>query len=197
MKPSSSSEAPSREKAGPTIVGLVSLVVLSLLFLASVFYSLPSNVVDRRDGSTARTGVAQLLPNSWGFFTKPPNSSELAAFTVDDGKVNYALDFPHSRPQNLFGLTRAHRAQGPELARLTNGLKESAWIDCSETDGDCIVAASNDTPPEKVTNDIDVPSLCGDVIIVEREPVPWSYRNDFDGWRLEKQSVHLDVKCNS
>lgn len=177
------------------IIGSISLIIFSLMFLGGVFFSMPSNVLDKRDGSLVRSIFTEVLPESWGFFTKPPNEPELAAYSVTDGRVVSELRFPHSRQANLYGLMREHRAQGPELAAITADLTSGNWITCYEISADCIIYANENTESIRVSNSFPVSTLCGDIVVAETVPVPWSYRNQYEGWRVEQKTVYLDVEC--
>lgn len=174
--------------------GIISLSLLSTFLLAGVFYSLPSNVVSQKDESKSRVFFSRFLPESWGFFTKPPNSPEYAVYSVKNDLVKSELAFPHSKPSNWYGFLRKHRAQGPEVALLTNQTGKEQWIDCRSVDEDCVLEASR-TNPVVVKNDFSVKSLCGQLIIAETVPVEWSYRDSFDGWRKEIRAVHIESDC--
>lgn len=176
--------------------GIISICILGTLFLLAVFYSMPSNVVDKRDGSAQRTSFTEILPESWGFFTKPPNDPELAAFSVNGSSVESALDFPHSQRRNGYGIMRDHRAQGPEIAELTNSVQDNDWVSCDKVEGDCVVYANSKKSATTVNNYFPSRTICGNIVIAETVPVPWSYRDSYNGWRKENRVVHLDVKCN-
>lgn len=178
-----------------SVAGIVSFTVLAALFLAAVFYSMPSNVVDLRDRSPQRTLFTQAFPEAWGFFTKPPNSPEIGAFRVSEASIESALSFPHSRMENAFGLSRKHRAQGPEIAELSSAAEGSEWIDCDSIEGDCLSHAGNRTEPLLVENKFPARSLCGKLVLAETIPVPWSYRDSYEGWRTERRAIYLEVQC--
>lgn len=152
--------------------------------------------MDLRDGSPQRTFFTQALPEAWGFFTKPPNDSEIGAFRVSETAVESALAFPHSRAENGFGLTRKHRAQGPEVANLSNTLDSGQWVDCETIEGDCLVHAATEMEPVTVDNLFPARTLCGKMVLAETTPVTWAYRDSYEGWRTERRAIHLDVRCD-
>lgn len=166
-----------------------------MLFLAAVFYSMPSNVLDLRDRSGQRTLFTQALPEAWGFFTKPPNSPEIAAYRVTETSIESALSFPHSRMENAFGLFRKHRAQGPEVAELSSAIEGNDWVDCNSIEDDCILHAAHDTESISVENTFPARSLCGSFVLAETAPVSWSYKDNYEGWRTERKAVSLEVQC--
>ncbi|MBZ4319756.1 SdpA family antimicrobial peptide system protein [Streptomyces huiliensis] len=170
------------------------LVVVGILLAGSIFFSLPSNVLSTRDGGYLRSLSARLMPQSWAFFTKPPNDPELVPYVVSGDDVAYAAHLPNSRSDNLYGLTRRQRAQGPEVAGMANQVR--AWKDCEELKGDCPAAVAGSSAPETVTNSSPVPTLCGRLVLVETRPVPWKFRDRYEGWRLDKKAALVEAKCS-
>lgn len=186
---------PSQRTPSNSVAGIISFTVLATLFLSAVFYSMPSNVLDLRDGSPQRTLFTQTFPEAWGFFTKPPNSPEIGAFRVSETSIESALSFPHSRMENAFGLYRKHRAQGPEVAELSSAVEGSEWVDCNSIEADCVFHTGNRTKPVLVENKFPVKSLCGNLVLAETVPVTWSYRDSYEGWRTERRAINLEVQC--
>jgi len=172
----------------------VTLVVVGVALAGSIFYSLPSNVLSTRDGGDVRAFSARLMPQSWAFFTKPPSDPEFVAYTIDSsGRAEFASRLPNSRRENLFGLSRRQRAQGPEIANLANRVE--AWTDCDSAAQGCRDASDLDDPAVPLVNASPVPTLCGRVMLVETRPVPWTFRDDYDGWRLDTRAALVDAEC--
>ncbi|MFD7505139.1 SdpA family antimicrobial peptide system protein [Streptomyces sp. NPDC059850] len=181
--------------SAPGLVAAVGGILLVGTMLAgSIFFSLPSNVLSTRDGGELRSLSARLLPQSWAFFTKPPNDPEFVPYTVSDDGVSYAARLPNSRSDNLYGLTRRQRAQGPEVASMANQVH--AWKDCEEIEGDCPAVVAGSSGPAAVTNSSPVPTLCGRLVLVESTPVPWKFRDKYEGWRLDKKAALVEAKCS-
>lgn len=91
---------------------------------------------------------------------------------------------------------RDHRAQGPEIADLTNGIQDTDWVSCDDVKGDCVAYSMSRGAPISLDNKFSVPTICGNIVIAETVPVPWSYRDSYNGWRKENRVAHLDVKCS-
>ncbi|WP_372410820.1 SdpA family antimicrobial peptide system protein [Streptomyces luteireticuli] len=180
-----------------SISGLVSaaggILLVGALLAGSIFFSLPSNVLSTRDGGDLRALSARFLPQSWAFFTKPPSDPEFVPYTVSGDGVAYASRLPNSRADNLYGLTRRQRAQGPEVANMANQVRE--WKDCEELEGDCPAVVAGSSAPVSVTNPSPVPTLCGRLVLVETRPVPWKFRDKYKGWRLDKKAALVEAKC--
>ncbi|WP_328811770.1 SdpA family antimicrobial peptide system protein [Rhodococcus sp. NBC_00294] len=171
---------------------MLSMLVLTSILGAGIFFSLPSNVVDQRNGSLQRTVATAILPESWAFFTKPLDSPEYTAFSPEGAPLT---SLPNSRPDNMWGLTRKQRAQGPEMANLFSQVDTDLWVDCEQIAGDCVTAAVDGNAPLSVKNLSTVPTLCGELVLASTSPVPWSYRNLYTGWRNEDMTTYLDVEC--
>lgn len=177
-------------------MGLSALLVMGFALAASVFYSLPSNVVSSRDGSFQRTLSVKLAQQSWIFFTKPPESPEMAPYRISKGRVQNLSKFPQTRPANWFGLRRTQRAQGPEVANLIAALPPNSWISCSTvTEIDACVQKAVAERPVAVKNTSTTSSVCGQVVILETEPTRWGFREHYRETRLPSRGVPLSVEC--
>ncbi|MFF5333497.1 SdpA family antimicrobial peptide system protein [Streptomyces sp. NPDC013181] len=185
------------QRTGPSsalVSATVGILVVGVLLAGSVFFSLPSNVLSTRDGGELRSFSARFLPQSWAFFTKPPSDPEFVPYLVSADGVSYAARLPNSRSDNLFGLSRRQRAQGPEVAGMANQVRE--WRDCEKAEGDCPAVVAGSSTPVSVVNSSPVPTLCGRVVLVETRPVPWKFRDKYKGWRLDKQAALVEAKCS-
>ncbi|WP_408907051.1 SdpA family antimicrobial peptide system protein [Streptomyces atratus] len=170
------------------------ILLVGVLLAGSIFFSLPSNVLSTRDGGDLRVLSARFLPQSWAFFTKPPSDPEFVPYVVSDEGVAYAARLPNSRSDNLYGLTRRQRTQGPEVASMANQVQ--AWKDCEEIEGDCPAVVAGSSVPTSVTNSSPVPTLCGRLVLVESRPIPWKFRDRYEGWRLDKKAALVEAKCS-
>jgi len=177
------------------IVALISLCSFGAVLAFSIFVSMPSNVLQLRDGSELKLIFASFLPQGWEFFTKPPNAAEFHVYTMDEeGVIASAMLFPNARAENMFGIGRSQRSQGPELATLGRDIDH--WVDCDELSAgeDCLIEATK-LPPTSVESPAPYPTVCGSVLLAETRPVPWQFRYDYSGWRLESRVTHLEVIC--
>lgn len=168
------------------------VVILSTVILIA---NSPSNVVSSQSASE-RQFIRLLFPQGWAFFTRPSDDPEWHPYAVDDGAHLMSLSkLPNSRSENYFGISRAQRAQGPELASIVNNAGK--WMDCKEIpDGsDCLHHTLQSSIPVTVTNIFPDPTLCGVILISETVPVPWSYRHQYDGWRIDEKATLVDVQC--
>lgn len=171
-----------------TLVGIIAF---------AAFLSADSTVLlprEQGDGDPLRRYILPVVPQSWPFFTKLPNDPEYAAYAVDGQGVHSRTDFPNAQASNLFGFARTQRAQGPEMANLSNMLEQSEWVNCLAVEGDCVQSASK-THAVELVNSSTFPTLCGTFVLAATEPVPWSFRDDYTGWRQDSYAVNVRVSC--
>lgn len=136
------------------------------------------------------------MPQGWGFFTKPPSDETVVALAIN-GETENAMKTPQVQLSNLYGLSRKQRAQGPEIANITNRISENHWIECEDGQHaeECVSAQGTYPIQEKIENNSPVPTLCGLVTFGIVNPVPWSYRDFYDGLHLTNRIVTVDVQC--
>lgn len=179
------------------LASAVTASVLVAVIAISAFLSADSTVLYPResgDGDPLRRYLLPVFPQSWPFFTKPPTDSEFSAYAVNGATVSRATDFPNSLPSNGFGFARSQRSQGPELANLAAQIPTNSWLDCVTVPGDCVLAADENAAVQ-VTNSSTLPALCGNLVLSETEPVEWSFRHTYDGWRIDLRTVKVEVDC--
>lgn len=169
---------------------LGSLAVLIPCFGLSIYAGWPSNVLNPAGGDPVRTYVAMSVPQGWAFFTKPADDPEIGAYDVDTGRSILAT--PQTKIENLFGLSRTQRAQGPELASLAS--QATNWVECDLRSHGC-AKPGIDELPDKVRNDAFVRTVCGEVVLTSERPTPWAYR-EFGRQSKVEQRAYLNVDCS-
>ncbi|WP_374203711.1 SdpA family antimicrobial peptide system protein [Pseudonocardia sp. ICBG601] len=186
-------EVPARHRVALAAV-LCLGVLLSTLSMA-VFFALPSNVVSWRDGGAVRKIVASALPEGWAFFTKPPNDPEYVPIYSADGGRTFegGSSLPNSRFENWYGLLRSQRAQGPEIANLSN--EPLKWQMCENKHGSACYKQVWAGSPTFVRNSSPVPTVCGRAIVMETRPVPWAFRDFYKEVRENERGALVEVTC--
>ena len=170
--------------------------VFSLVLLATIFTSLPSNVAYPRSvDDPFRVNVTTLMPQSWPFFTKPPSDPEFTSYEVSDQKITSVSKFPNNKSDNFYGITRTQRAQGPELANLSFQVPTEDWVDCSEHPSEVCLEVAASTEQVPTSNESPNPSLCGNILLVETEPVDFVNRDSYEGWRIDSRVAYMRVTC--
>jgi antimicrobial peptide system SdpA family protein len=148
-------------------------LVCGLLVAAVLSAALPASAFDPFPTGVKRT-VAAALPEGWSFFTKSPRDPSTVVYGREpDGRWRDITAGPSARPGRLMGLNRAGRAQGTEIAVLTDQMPAGAWQHCDRPPLDCLSGA---TVSATVTN-TSHRTVCGDVGFVVQEVLPWAWRD--------------------
>jgi len=151
------------------------------VFAYAVHAALPFNSIKLPfETSEFRT----LVPEGWAFFTRDPREESIFLFIRRDGAWESASMGPNGSVANAFGLNRASRAQGVETALIVNRFSTSAFRECRGVAADCLETTKS---AGSLQNNSPDPSLCGDVGIVMRKPVPWA-------WWSSGQSVVMPAR---
>lgn len=115
--------------------------------------------------------VREILPEGWSFFTKSPREAFVVAFDEDGLELGTA---PNAQPRWAFGLNRASRLGGIDVERVLEELDRDAWRPCDVAA--TVSACSADLKPQRVRIKDAAQTLCGDVTLARKEPVPWAFR---------------------
>ena len=174
---------------------MISLALFGVFFSLTIFYAMPSNVLAVKEGEPLRRTLVSLAPQAWAFFTKPPDDPEFAVYQLrEDGSLDSLMLTPQTRPENLFGLSRKQRSQGPEMGVIGNTIKE--WAECSPDAGreDCLENLRS-LQLQVVDNDSPVASICGRIVIFQTKAVPWAYREFESNTRFEVKGAVVESRC--
>ncbi len=154
------------------VLALVHLGLLATIAITAAVAAMPFNTLNLTDD--ARNTVMSLMPEGWGFFTKSPRDPEMQVAVLQGGrliKLNIVSSF---QAKYAFGFDRLSRAQGFEIDGLLSQLKTSSlWHGCQQ---EVSVCAQNLTVQKQIVNAVQLPTLCGDLVLFERRPIPWAYR---------------------
>lgn len=131
--------------------------------------NLPANVVSLPFAESLR--MRTFVPEGWAFFTKTPRDPALLVYDRASGR---ALNAPLLSERPLLNVTRLARAQGVELGLIMGAVHNATWAPCVAALQDCFSEAQG--PPTRVRNSATVKSVCGEVWLVQRRRLPWSYR---------------------
>lgn len=92
---------------------------------------------------------------------------------------------------NAFGLSRNQRAQGTELAIIASNSPK--FTDCDDYLSKCLAE-----PAVKVfvmNNDTNTHYFCGELRLVQQEPVKFAYRDEVPEMVRAVSYVDLDIRC--
>lgn len=146
------------------------VVIWSLLTGLLLCAFMPDNPL--RPAKVVKENLTAFAPQGWVFFTRDPREA---------GDRVYRRATPCCSPlvsangaaEHLFGIRRHPRAQGVELATLLSQIPQKAWRPCRGDLAAC--AATNPSSSVKVVNRSKVRSLCGEILIERRPPIPWAW----------------------
>ena len=151
-----------------------------------VVYSVESPL---RPPATQRLQVLGVAPQFWGYFAAPLQD-RFELFRLRNGTWVKA-DFPLSSPRNLFGLRRGPVLHASELRNLLS-TAPLHWEEATVRDGELPEVAA---PGVSVRNLARHPQLCGDVLVLERTPVPWAWAASHRPVSMPAKYARMDVQC--
>lgn len=174
----------------------ISALAVIVFFGLATFYTLPSNVLSSRTpNDPIRVAFNLVALENYGFFTKDPQGEFGGVYTQASGGLQSAVITPQNRPTNGFGLSRRQRAQGPEIANLQNNPSVN-WQDCTAgtKPTSCLEKATRQRPTA-LRNTSLLPTICGDAVLTQEEPVLWSYRSLVPYHSRILKTAHVKVRC--
>lgn len=130
------------------------------------------------------------LPQGWGFFTRDAQEPWREVYLRASTGWQPDRAAQSDRLKSLAGLRRSPRRQALELAALT----EVAWgayaTGCATHPSQCL----DGLEPIPVENRFPGATICGDVGVVERAPVPYEWR-EFENVEMPSTVIRLEVRC--
>lgn len=176
---------------------LAPAVMLLVLGAYSISSSIPSTILTLPFFDEVKPNAVSTMPQGWAFFSKSPRDPSVAPYREDaNGSFTSLSKLPTTRVENLFGVSREGRAQGVEVALISGGSGAGNWMDCSSPVLQECAELVHDTPSSVVTNTVASPTLCGDVVLVQTTPVPWSFRHQTPLREKADKVIKLRVDCN-
>ncbi|MFE7410246.1 SdpA family antimicrobial peptide system protein [Streptomyces laurentii] len=168
-------------------------VVWAVIVLYVAQEQLPKNAITLPAQKEARHTVINMAPQGWAFFTKSPRDVEVVPYGNRSGRWQPLSMTPHSSPKNAFGLDRASRAQGVEIAMVLSAAKKADWHPCERDRESCLTKFG--TPARTIKNTSPEPSLCGTVGLLQERPTPWAWRDLVDDTHTPERVMVLRVTC--
>lgn len=187
---------PSREPQVRAIHLLLPVAVLLIVGMYSLLSSIPSTILKLPYFDQVKPNAVSAMPQGWAFFSKSPRDPSIAPYREDaDGSYESISKLPTTRVENLFGLSREGRAQGVEVALIASQAGLEEWIDCSSPALQECTDFLRDEPSTAVTNAVPSPTVCGDVLLVQTTPVPWSFRHQTPLRDRADKFIKVHVSC--
>jgi antimicrobial peptide system SdpA family protein len=165
-------------------------MIWSLLSITVFFAAIPDSPM--RPSLKEKVGLLTVLPEGWGFFTRSPREESIFALGRSDAGWQ-ELNFTATSARNWGGFLRVSRVQGVELSALTEGLKEEDWT--SHPDPFARDADLSAITRREVKNPAVVKTMCGEILLERRSPVPWAWSRSERPIRMPAKYVLLAVDC--
>ncbi|MFB1052091.1 SdpA family antimicrobial peptide system protein [Paraliobacillus sp. JSM ZJ581] len=163
-----------------------------LLFFVSIYTSLPRNALSMP--FVDEIYMQSWFPQGWGFYSKDPTESAL--YMYDYETFEPSTNWPNNTKENLFGLKRAGRAQGIEAGLIQFKIPGESWVTCEDAPSTC--AIENDgLEAVEIENESPYPTICGEHIIVQQEPVPWAWSKYKETTVMPSEIVRVNVTCSA
>ncbi|ROS58676.1 antimicrobial peptide system SdpA family protein [Curtobacterium sp. PhB172] len=171
------------------------VVVLMSWTALTIVQSLSPHALSSREpvAVAARDAVLAIAPQRWEFFTASSKGRQYVAYRTQTSEA--ALSLPQGKAANMFGVSRAQRAQGPELAALHQQVAN--WKKCVDKSASqkCIRQAAEERP-QALRNGAKRKTLCGDLLLSQEKATPFEFRSfDLPNFRV-LQAARVEVSCN-
>jgi antimicrobial peptide system SdpA family protein len=170
-------------------VGVVAALVAFIAVLV-VNIELPSHPTGATEQH--RNLLRVFIPEGWSFFTLSPRKSLPEPMRLRDGHWESAAAGPNAAVADGFGVDRIRRAQGTEIALILAAAPRDAWTTCDHDMIECLSAVSVTYPAVDAAAR---PSLCGDIGLVDQQPLPWAWRRAERSTVMPSKVIRMEVRC--
>lgn len=182
----------------PVLIGVTYACLLAAALLSTVAASLPSNILwERTQMPAVRAELNTIAGQDFAFFTRSPETDQIEAYRLHpEGTVGASLLVtPQTKAENLYGLSRTQRAQGPELANLMRAVPTKTWTDCTGLDRATCIDRALSQPQARLRNDSPVPTVCGQVVLTVESTTKWAYRRLTEARYTIERIAPMRVDC--
>lgn len=172
----------------------IARIAVTVIWTALILAVLAGSIEDSplRYSSSEKLNLIAILPEGWSFFTRNPReATDHVYHRQEAGWVS--LGRTNSHVANLFGARRTARIHGIELSALLQQVAVGKWHRAVVRLED--LKAIESIPVMKVTNPALRPTLCGQLLVQRREPVPWAWSSRRDAIEMPADIVRLRSSC--
>lgn len=138
------------------------------------------------------TNMVAILPEGWAFFTRDPQERTQHIYRRTD--AGWARAIPtNADPVYMFGIKRTQRVHEMEFGSLVAQVPPQRW-----RSGRFTMRGPTDqefTSPVLVQNRARRPTLCGDLVVIRRERMPWAWSRSRETVGMPSTSAALRVRC--
>lgn len=192
-------ERPARGEKPPRqqrLVTALPTVAAVLLVAAVVVTATPQAVMTVPVVERASSFVAQVLPQGWSFFTKPPQTPRYRLLTSEDDGLRDVLASHSVDASVVFGLHRGFRNVAAEREMVERHLADETLVACpSGAVAQCVRGLDISHPLHTMTTSVRQPRLCGTFYVTAADPVPWAWRDLVEGTVRTTHVTTLAIIC--
>jgi antimicrobial peptide system SdpA family protein len=142
----------------------------------------------------SREIIRTLLPEGWAFFTRNPRESTYHIYEEEAGGQLTPADAADARANGFWGIDRKSRLRSIAVAQMASRIPKDTWKECRSTLRQC--RREQDVESE-IALSMNVPTICGHIVIEEREPVPWAWRRSYSRVHMPSRIARVHVPCES
>lgn len=180
-----------------SITFLIALSVITTFWVVITIYALkftlPYNAVALPFNTRVNSTVFRaILPEGFAFFTRNPREQQVTILKLTGNEFQIEKNVNGSI-ENLLGLKKTARSRDIEMATLISQISESEWLSCKSQLNEC--ATHPETPILFLENKYANPLLCGEYLIVLRNPVPWAWAKSMNSNAMPTLFVRIKVGC--
>jgi antimicrobial peptide system SdpA family protein len=133
-----------------------------------------------------------VAPQGWAFFTRNAQTEWTHAWVHGESGW-HPTGTADDRTRYAYGADRTFRARSAELERLLVRVPAAAWSPCRRDPSACL---DEHDAPVRLVSDEHHPTLCGDVGIVRREPVPFAWARAKEPVTMPSKIARVRIECS-
>ncbi len=138
--------------------------------------------------------LMSVIPEGWSFFTRNPREDHTFVYQRTEAgweQLNQRVASRHS----WFGLNRRIRSQGVELGGLLARVAEEDWT--RHDDPFAFDAVLDSIPRIEAPNSSHTETMCGELLIEKKAPVPWAWSGSKRQVRMKAKYVRVAADCDA
>lgn len=176
------------------VFSLSSAITSFLVFALFYFFSgsNPLNIAGKIDSS-----IFRFVPQGWAFFTRNPREAQVILYEVSSEKHLVKYPQKHSSSENLFGINRKSSKLLTEIQVLKANVPDSIFSNIKWNYQINYISKEIDSlKPFKVRNEVYMPVLCGNYLLIFQKTIPWAWCKSNDELEMPAKAVFLKIECN-
>jgi antimicrobial peptide system SdpA family protein len=170
-----------------TFIYLSNALCCALLLFYLLVTSMPFNPIRARNPVLKRSGINSMIPEGWGFFTRPAREPRVVLYDAQLKRVVYNT----AAASVFFGLSRYHRALGGKISTIAEELKKDSTVWMK------IPGPPDNSVQSLIENTVTLSNshLSGIHYIQLIDPLPWSWVGLKDQWDIPSSVCKINILC--